>query len=99
MQTRIRWKQQQISDKIHFIKKRTECGDLQLSLKEETVKQLKKLLGVDSAPSPTSVTQGSTLEQPDEYKDLINALVTYFITKVTNFMLIHVQFVCGLEIW
>lgn len=92
----------EIREKLRFFRSRTECGDLvKLSLNDETITQLKKHLGIYSEPSPTSVVKGPPAIQPTEwdgYKDLINSIVTYFITEVMKFMLIHVQFVCSMEI-
>lgn len=92
---------QSIINKMNTIRvrMRSEGEPVNLSLKDETVVQMKKLLGQQNEPSPTSVTQGPSIaeQQWDGYKQLIDLLVTYFVNEILRLMLMHMSFFSSME--
>ena len=92
-----------LQQKIYSIKSRMEARDevVNLELKEETVTQLKKLLGILSEDSPTSITRGplSIIHELDVHKQLLDTLVTHFVNEVLRFALLHINFIGSLQFW
>ncbi len=75
-----------------------------ISLDEESIKQLGKLLGVETVPSPTSVlaplpSNVFEQQQDDEFQVKVNRLATYFINETERIMLIHLQHCSSMNIW
>lgn len=97
--------QEAILQKVRVInrKMRGEGQFVQLSLKRETVAQIKKLLfGIHNEISPTSVARGPTTtmdNNDDAYDEMIDLAMSYFMTHVIRLTMMHMGFVNSLRFW